>query len=76
MKTNRMNTKVICYTILIVLLIAIVAIAMAWLWSVDNSNGRNACVIEKGVSYRYFKRITVLGQTIGYTLTTVAKKDW
>jgi hypothetical protein len=50
--------------------------AEAWRVANENSAGWNACVIRKGVSYAYYKRITVLGFSVQHEWTTVLKTDW
>lgn len=44
----------------------------AWKDANNNSNGRNACAIETGANYYYFKKIAPLW----YVWTTVPKADW
>ena len=47
----------------------------AWMSANDNRNGRNACAIQKGTDYRYFKRSGVFPLQL-YTLTVVEKTNW
>ena len=48
----------------------------AWMEANDNSNGRNACAIEKGVQYHYFR--CVISTPFGgvWSKRSVLKGDW
>jgi hypothetical protein len=50
--------------------------AMAWMNANDNSNGRNACAIQKATTYYYFKQTTIFGLPIIYTTTQVPASAW
>ena len=50
--------------------------ADAWRVANSNSAGWNACVINKGVSYSYFKRFSIGGVTLSRTWTTIPKTAW
>ena len=47
----------------------------AWMNANNNSNGRNACAIEKGIEYKFYKR-SGFSPFYSYTLTIVDKANW
>jgi hypothetical protein len=50
-------------------------IAMAWMNANDNSNGCNACAIEKNTMYYYFHPTSILGIS-WYTLKQIPVSEW
>jgi len=48
----------------------------AWRNANENSAGWNACAIIKGISYSYYKRISIGPFTWNHEWTTVLKSDW
>jgi len=49
----------------------------AWMDANDNSNGRNACAIDRDIAYHYFhKTVIVPGLINTYELTTIPFADW